>query len=170
VFCPLLKIMLMLKILLTYTTQRLVTSRPTHKSAFCFSWKSADLYHIIFHISALKCKETAIQWQQLEANWFWECWSSFFLWLNSPSGPRPLLGDFSIILRYNTVGRTPLDQWSAHHRDLYLTKHNIPNRQTSMFILSPAGFEPSPLLLYILQLLDDFICLNYICWFVLLLF
>jgi hypothetical protein len=25
--------------------------------------------------------------------------------------------------RHNTVGRTPLDEWSARHRDLYLTKH-----------------------------------------------
>ena len=34
------------------------------------------------------------------------------------------------------VGRTPLDEWSAHRRDLYLTTHN---RQTSM---PSAGFEP----------------------------
>ena len=38
-----------------------------------------------------------------------------------------------------TVGRTPLDEWSARHRDLYLKKHNTHNRQTSM---PPAGFEP----------------------------
>jgi hypothetical protein len=31
-----------------------------------------------------------------------------------------------------TVGRTPLDEWSARHRDLYLTKHNTHNRLTSM--------------------------------------
>jgi hypothetical protein len=30
---------------------------------------------------------------------------------------------------HHTVGRTPLDEWSAHRRDLYLTTHN---RQTSM--------------------------------------
>ena len=39
-----------------------------------------------------------------------------------------------------TVGRTPLDKWSARHRDLYLTTHNTHNRQTSMH---PAGFEPT---------------------------
>jgi len=38
----------------------------------------------------------------------------------------------------NTVGRTPLDEGSAGRRDLYVTKHNIHNRQTSML---PAGFE-----------------------------
>jgi len=32
----------------------------------------------------------------------------------------------------NTVGRTPLDEWSARRRDLYLTTHNNHNRQISM--------------------------------------
>jgi len=31
-----------------------------------------------------------------------------------------------------TVGRTPLDEWSARRRDLYLTTHNTHNRLTSM--------------------------------------
>ena len=39
--------------------------------------------------------------------------------------------------RRTTVGRTPLDEWSARCRDLYLTTHNTYNRQTSM---PPAGF------------------------------
>jgi len=39
-----------------------------------------------------------------------------------------------------TVNRTPLDEWSAHCRDLYLTTHNPHNRQTSM---PPVGFEPT---------------------------
>jgi hypothetical protein len=34
--------------------------------------------------------------------------------------------------RGTTVGRTPLDEWSARRRDLYLTSHNTHNRQTSM--------------------------------------
>jgi hypothetical protein len=34
--------------------------------------------------------------------------------------------------RRTTVGRTPLDEWSARRRDLYLTTHNTHNRQTSM--------------------------------------
>jgi hypothetical protein len=37
-----------------------------------------------------------------------------------------------------TVGRTPLDEWSARRRDLYLKTHNTHNRQTSM---PPVGFE-----------------------------
>jgi hypothetical protein len=37
-----------------------------------------------------------------------------------------------------TVGWTPLDEWSARRRDLYLTTHNTHYRQTSM---PPVGFE-----------------------------
>ena len=40
--------------------------------------------------------------------------------------------------RRSTVGRTPLDKWSARRRDLYLTTHITHNRQTSM---PPVGFE-----------------------------
>ena len=45
-------------------------------------------------------------------------------------GPIPGLGlplrDFSITLRHTTLGRTPLDEWSARRRDLYLynTQHS----------------------------------------------
>jgi len=47
---------------------------------------------------------------------------------------------FTITLRHTTVGRTPLDEWSAQRRDLYLTTRNTHNRQTFM---PPAGFEPT---------------------------
>ena len=42
--------------------------------------------------------------------------------------------------RGTTVGRTPLNEWSAHRRDLYLTTHDTHNRQISM---PPVGFEPT---------------------------
>ena len=42
--------------------------------------------------------------------------------------------------RRTTVGRTPLNEWSAHRRDLYLTTHNTHNRQISM---PSVGFEPT---------------------------
>jgi hypothetical protein len=44
--------------------------------------------------------------------------------------------------RHSTVGRTPLDDGSARRRNLYLTTHNTPKRQTPM---PPAGFEPAVL-------------------------
>ena len=40
----------------------------------------------------------------------------------------------------HTLGKIPLDEWSARRRDLYLTTHNTHNRQT---FITPAGFEPS---------------------------
>ena len=42
--------------------------------------------------------------------------------------------------RRTTFDRTPLDEWSARRRDLYLTTHNTHNRHISM---SPVGFEPT---------------------------
>jgi len=42
--------------------------------------------------------------------------------------------------RRTTVSRTPLDEWSARRRYLYLTTQNTHNRQTSM---PPVGFEPT---------------------------
>jgi len=59
---------------------------------------------------------------------------------------QPLLGQGFLIIvvsrshpvRHTTLGGTPLDEWLAQPRDLYLTTRDIPNRQTSML---PVGFE-----------------------------
>jgi len=58
---------------------------------------------------------------------------------SSPSGTttqlRPMSSDccgFEIILRHTTLCGTPLAEGSACRRGLYMTTHNIPNRQTSM--------------------------------------
>ena len=64
-----------------------------------------------------------------------------------PMALQPNIGQGHLILdevsrshtTRTTVGRNPLDEWSARRRDLYLTTHNTHNRQTSM---PPAGFEP----------------------------
>ena len=47
---------------------------------------------------------------------------------------------FAITPRHTTLGRTPLDEWSARRTDHYLTTHNTHKRQTSM---PPVGFEPT---------------------------
>ena len=44
------------------------------------------------------------------------------------------------VFRRATVGRIPLDEWSARRRDLYRKTHNTHNIQTSM---PPVGFEPT---------------------------
>jgi hypothetical protein len=64
----------------------------------------------------------------------------FFFWRFDPiPGHGFPLGAFTIRLRHTTVGRTPLDEWLAGRRDLYLTTHNTHKTQTSM---PPARFEP----------------------------
>ena len=70
----------------------------------------------------------------------YQCFVSF--WRDSPQWA--MASSFTTFLyhtqRRTTVGRTPLDEWSARRRDLYLTTHNTHNRQTSM---PPVGFEPT---------------------------
>jgi hypothetical protein len=61
--------------------------------------------------------------------------------MTAPSGPGPPhCRAFTPTLIHTTLSRTPLDEWSARRRDLYLTKHNTHKRQTSML---SAGFEPA---------------------------
>ena len=56
--------------------------------------------------------------------------SFFFLWRYGPT--RAMASSFMRFLDHTqwrtTVGRTPLDEWSARRRDLYLTTHNTHNR------------------------------------------
>jgi hypothetical protein len=65
----------------------------------------------------------------------------FFNGSTAPWGPRPpqflRLHDNTLD---TTLGRTPLDEGPARHRDLYLTTHNTHKRQTSMPLV---GFEPT---------------------------
>jgi hypothetical protein len=58
----------------------------------------------------------------------------------TPSWPDPphCIG-FTIILRHTALGRTPLQDWSARRRELYVTTNNARNRQRSVL---QAGFEP----------------------------
>ena len=64
----------------------------------------------------------------------------FFFWSNSPQWARAssFLRFLDHTQRHITVGRTPLDEWSARRRDLYLTTHNTHKRQTYVHLV---GFE-----------------------------
>ena len=89
---------------------------------------------------------------QLHQNRSIQSSSSFFLpfflssflsfFPNSPTQARA--SSFTRFLDHTqwraTDSRTPLDEWSARRRDLYLTSHNTHNRQTAM---PPVGFEPT---------------------------
>jgi hypothetical protein len=44
---------------------------------------------------------------------------------------NPHCPDFTITLRHTAPGRTPLNEWSARHSELYLTTPNTHKRQTS---------------------------------------
>jgi hypothetical protein len=65
--------------------------------------------------------------------------ASFFLWRCGPT--RAMASSFMSFLdhthRRTTVGRTPVDEWSARSRDLYLTTHNIVERH----IRAPGGIR-----------------------------
>jgi hypothetical protein len=66
--------------------------------------------------------------------------SSLPLWRNSPKRVRD--ASFLTFLNhtqwYTSINRTPLDEWSALCRDLYLTTHNTQKRETSIPL---AGFK-----------------------------
>jgi hypothetical protein len=64
----------------------------------------------------------------------------FFSATQRGSWPPHSWGFLDHIQRRTTVGRTPLDEWSARRRDIYLTTHNNHNTQTSM---PPVGFLPT---------------------------
>ena len=63
-------------------------------------------------------------------------------WRDSPQLAR--VSSFPSFLdhtqRRTTVGRTPLDEWSARRRDLWHTWHTRHSQQTFM---TPVGFEPT---------------------------
>ena len=62
----------------------------------------------------------------------------FLLAQQSPVGQGLLIHEvFNHTQQRTTVGRTPLDGWSARPRDLYLTTHNIHNRD----IHAPGGIR-----------------------------
>ena len=69
----------------------------------------------------------------------------FFIWRKKPLSPPSQWARASSFTRFldhtqrrTTVGIIPLDERSARGRNLYLTTHDIHNRQTSM---SPGGIR-----------------------------
>ena len=95
------------------------------------------------------CKKESSDSHQYKSSCVWNkcfrnvnCLFVWFLWRCGPT--RAMASSFLRFLDYTqrriTVGRTPLDEWSARRRDLYLTTQNTHNRQTSM---TPVGFGPT---------------------------
>ena len=71
-----------------------------------------------------------------------------FLWRCGPT--RTMASSFTRFLRHaqrrTTVGRTPLDEWSALRRDLYWTthKHPCPQRDSNPKSQQESGSRPTP--------------------------
>ena len=63
--------------------------------------------------------------RECRAVWVWRFVETYFFpWRNSPTGPvSPHYRDFT-----TTMGRIPLDEWSARRRDIYLTTNNYYDR------------------------------------------
>jgi hypothetical protein len=91
------------------------------------------MYHQLRHLKTLRYARVILY----VSLWFLKF--RFFHGTTAPCGPGPPhYRGFIITLRHTTLGRTPLDEWSARRGDLYLTTHNTHKRQTSM---PAAGFE-----------------------------
>ena len=79
----------------------------------------------------------------LKNGWVFVIFHSFlqhcfkFYGLTPPIGPGPPHRCFTITLRHTTLGRIPLDEWSARCRDLYLTTQNSCKIHT--YIHAPGG-------------------------------
>ena len=119
----------------------------------------AQFFHILKKIPFLKFSvnflaEVKVKWEESASvvlvggnigSWtlyLGQSWSGDFLFVwRNPQWARA--SSFTRFLdhtqRRTTYGRIPQNNWSARHRDLYLTTHNTHNRQTST---PPVGFEP----------------------------
>jgi hypothetical protein len=66
----------------------------------------------------------------------------YFLWRRCPTQgmTSSTLRSLDHTQRHTIFGTSPLDEWSARRRDLYLTIHNTQKRQTSM---TTVGFKPT---------------------------
>jgi hypothetical protein len=83
---------------------------------------TCQAHSITLHFTALTILNEVYKWIPF-----------FFHGSSAPSGPRPPhFWAFNTSLRHTTLGWTPLDDWSARRRDLYLTIHNTHNRQNFM--------------------------------------
>jgi hypothetical protein len=99
-------------------------------SLFTNSWNVG----FIFRTAAIKAYAVTVRTLLARSNALVRFSHCFFAWLSvvffssgatAPSEPGPPhYRGFTITLRHTTLGRTPLDEWWARRRDLYLTTRN----------------------------------------------
>jgi len=108
------------------TYVRCVTEVPIKTDNFLHLLFSLELKYWFFCEERIHKTHTHTHTEQTSYMYF------FLPWRKSPSGPRPThYRGFMITLRHTTLHRTPLDEWSARGRDLYVTK-NTHKRPTAM--------------------------------------
>ena len=86
----------------------------------------AQEYYTVVAACGISCCGFSSSWSGVELRVMCPVLS----WLHRPLGPRPPLWCSAITLRRIKIGRTPLDEWSASRRDLYLKIHNTDKRHT----------------------------------------
>jgi hypothetical protein len=87
----------------------------------------------------LNLPEDGFVWSRKMLQWTFFLSFLLFFWRKSPQWAKASFTRFlDHTQRRTTVGRTPLDDWSARRRDLYQTTHNTHNTQTAKL---PVGFE-----------------------------
>ena len=107
-----------------YWIFRLTLTATCFDTHLCHLW--VKIYVKEMTIAGLTCMIVDRLYLRSNAYFIW----IIFLWRCGPT--RAMASSFMRFLdhtqRRTTVGRTPLDEWSALRRDLYLTTHNTHNR------------------------------------------
>jgi hypothetical protein len=83
-----------------------------------------NLWHLLYTSINCKCLSLTLRWLMSYIYIYME--HLFLMFLDHKQ-------------RRSTVGMTPLDEWSARRKDIYLTTHDTHNGQIS---ITPVGFEP----------------------------
>jgi hypothetical protein len=121
--------------------------------AFCTRWKGAiignftlhlfaNLLHIIWGVEERLQNGTAVFFLLCDLFLIlkfinYTFYLFIFYCITDRSGP-PQYRCFMITHRHTTVSRTPLGEWFARHKDLYLKTHSTHKREIS---IPPSGFE-----------------------------
>jgi hypothetical protein len=83
--------------------------------------------------AACLCDENPMTFAIFRDTIKWTSGVNFYIWRDCPQWVRASSTRFLYHIKQRaTFGKTPLGEWSASRRDLYLTTHNTHNRQTSM--------------------------------------
>ena len=129
-------------ILCSGTTRRHTVQYPTYKVHNCQSM----LLHKLRQRSSLHFASLHYWIDQAVETFFFYGWTA-------SSGPEPLIIVASRSHTHthtHTLGRTPLDEWSARHRGFYPITHNTkerhpcPRRDSNLQSLQTNGRRPTP--------------------------